>query len=463
MPKFYKLTLCCLLTACTVGPDYQSPQLYSDSVIKSELGLKKDYQVPTNWYMQFCDQQLNDLISIGLNNSTDIAIAVSRLQQARAELDITRTAFLPQVNVDGGYKFQKNSKNIGVAIDTEYYNAGFDASWELDIWGKGRRQTEAAQAAMLAQKYTLDNIRTAVIAELASNYINLKMAVEKLRLARENIALQRDIFATVNAKYQSGLADSIAYNQAKYLLSTTEASIPALESEIEQYKNAVSVVAGILPSQLPFDPNKRSIVFTRTYKFDTAMVYNLPASVVRRRPDVASAERNLASQNALIGVAVANLYPDVSVTALWGMASKKGSNLFGANSQSYGYEPTFSLPLLDWNRLQNEIEKQKFAKDEAFATYKNTVLTAISELKNSMISVQNELNTNRSLARALSEMQSVVQSSTSRYENGLLDFSDLLQAEQNRINAQNSYIESQAQIFKNLISYYKASGGGYLK
>ena len=448
--------------ACTVGEDFSRPALYNDSVIKQELALKNGTQPSKSWYALFGDEQLNILIEQGLKNSTDIEQAIAILRQARAELKISQAGFLPQINARGGYNYQKNSKNIGPTADTHYYNAGFDASWELDIWGKGRRQDEAAAAMLKAEEYSLNQVKNVVAAEIASDYVNLKLAVEKLRIAKQNLALQRDIFGVVKSKYQSGLTDDIAYNQAEYLLNSTETQIPQLQSQVEQYKNALAVLSGVLPSQLPLDSEKRSPIFSNAYQYNIKAMYNLPASVIRQRPDVAAAEQNLAAQNALVGAAVADLYPNVSISALWGYAASSGNSLFNSKSQGYSYEPLLSLPLLDWNRLQNQLNKQKYQKQEAFAVYKKTVLTAVGELKNAMANVQNELKRNRLQNRALANMNKVVAASSEKYRSGLIEFSDFLTMEQNRMQAQNSSLESKAGIFQNLIAYYKASGGGYL-
>lgn len=448
--------------ACTVGEDFSRPALYNDSVIKQELALKNGTQPSKSWYALFGDEQLNILIEQGLKNSTDIEQAIAILRQARAELKISQAGFLPQINARGGYNYQKNSKNIGPTADTHYYNAGFDASWELDIWGKGRRQDEAAAAMLKAEEYSLNQVKNVVAAEIASDYVNLKLAVEKLRIAKQNLALQRDIFGVVKSKYQSGLTDDIAYNQAEYLLNSTETQIPQLQSQVEQYKNALAVLSGVLPSQLPLDSEKRSPIFSNAYQYNIKAMYNLPVSVIRQRPDVAAAEQNLAAQNALVGAAVADLYPNVSISALWGYAASSGNSLFNSKSQGYSYEPLLSLPLLDWNRLQNQLNKQKYQKQEAFAVYKKTVLTAVGELKNAMANVQNELKRNRLQNRALANMNKVVAASSEKYRSGLIEFSDFLTMEQNRLQAQNSSLDSKAGIFQNLIAYYKASGGGYL-
>lgn len=458
--KHLLLMLSCLVVSCSVGPNYTTPEFYNNAALKQELSLQKSHNISEKWYKSFADEQLNLLIEQGLKNNTDIDAAVARLHQARAIQKINKVAFWPQIGGRGGYTYEKNSKNIGPTADTDYYSVGFDASWEIDLWGKGRRNDEASAAQVKMAEYSLNNVRVSVVAEIALNYINLKLSEEKLRIARQNLRLQRDIFSTVKAKYQSGLSDDIAYNQAEYLLSTTEAQIPTYQTEIESYKNALSVLSGILPSGLPLNSEK-SPIFNAGYKYNTSALYNLPADVVRSRPDVAAAEQNLIAQNALIGVAVADLYPNISVTALWGYAAGGGNSLFNSKSQGYNYEPLVTLPLLDWNRLQNKIEQQKEVKKEALAQYKKSVLNAVSELKNSMIAVQNELKSNQAQNRALIKMSRVVEATANRYQSGLIDFSELLQAEQNLLSAQNNSLESRARIFRNLVAYYKAGGGGY--
>lgn len=451
-----------VIAACTVGADYKHPDLYNDNKIRQELALRQGCQPEKDWYALFGDKQLNRLIEIGLQNSTDIEIAAARLKQARALLKISQAAFLPQINGSGGYNYQKNSKNIGPTADSRYYSVGFDASWEFDLWGKGRRQNEAAFAEVVAGEYTLNNVKTVVAAELAANYINLKLALEKLRIAKQNLSLQKDIQATVTSKYQSGLTDDISYNQSEYLVDSTEAQIPALQSEIEQYKNALAVVAGVLPSQLPLDDSKRSEIFISNYQFNTQSLYSLPADVIRNRPDVAAAEQNLVAQNALVGAAVADLYPNIGVSALWGYAAGGGNSLFNSKSQGYSYKPSAVLPILDWNRLQNQVEKQKQVKAEALAQYKKTVLSAVAELKNAMTAVQNELKSYQAQNSALAKMQKVVNATAERYRSGLIDFSEFLTMEQNLLQAQTQNLNSRAQVFQNLVAYYKASGGGYL-
>ena len=228
--------------------------------------------------------------------------------------------------LSGGWKYDRGSRRIKYASDSHYYSAGVDASWELDLWGKNRRQTEADEAQVSAFEYSLQNVKVALTAEIASDYAYLMQNRELLKTARENEILQKQIFASVEAKYESGLVDAITYNQAKYLLSQTQAEIPTYESNIESYKNALAVLLGVMPSEVIIAQD--SPLFKRSCGIDKKLVHGIPIGAVRFRPDVATAERKLAAQNALIGKAVAELYPDVSISAFWGYASQGGHGLF---------------------------------------------------------------------------------------------------------------------------------------
>lgn len=460
---FKKISLfCCVLaTACSVGPNYEKAELYSDDKIKEELNLKEGNIVETDWFKQFKDNTLNKLIDLGRQNNTDITIAISRLRQARTNLDIDKTTNLPMINIQGGYTYEKNSKNIGMTANTDYFSIGFDASWELDLWGKGRRQIEADKAKIKSLEYELKDVKITLVSEIAKNYIKLMQTNEELHITKRNLFLQKEMYNLVKSKYKNGLTDEISYNQAEYLLKTLESKIPEQQSQIEEYKNSLSVLIGVLPSELPVNVNNRSPIFKQSYKYNTKMVYNLPVNTIRNRPDVSSAEQNLIAQNALIGKAVAEIYPTVNISALWGFAATNGSNLFNLNSQNYSYSPLIDVPLLDWKRLQNNVKIQKYIREERLAEYKNTVLNAIVELKNAITVFQNNVTSNNKQIQALNNINKVVLLSRDKYKNGLIEYSDLLQSEQNLLDAQQQYINSKAQIMQSVIAYYKASGAGY--
>lgn len=459
MIKNYICLLLIFTAACTVGPDYESPQIYEDMQISQSLKLKGGgIKISQQWYEQFNDKNLNFLIESAVNHNSDLNAGIARLRQARITADINRAQYLPMLNADAKYDYGKASKNIGLAGDTNYFQLGLDASWELDIWGAGRRLNEQSLAKFSSAMYSLRNLRVTVIAETAKTYFALKTAQEQLRIAQNNLKLQQDIYRTVSDKYRSGLTDSAAFNQAAYITETTKAAIPALEYKIEAYKNALAVLTGMLPQQIntgSCNPIKQA------YKYNTDLLYNLPSDIIRSRPDVKAAERNLAAQNAAIGQAVAELYPNLSISGLFGVQSSAGSKLFNSDSKAYGYIPSAVMPLFNWNKLQNNIELQKQIRAETYETYRQTLLQAVEELGNAITATQKEFAANNAHRNAVYRMRQAFEATRSKYRNGLIEFSDLLKTEQDLLQAETDLAASNGAIYQNIIAFYKATGGGY--
>ncbi len=441
--------------SCSVGPDYVRPDFYDEATMARELHFKTPQPLPEKWYRRLGDSHLDNLVEKGLQNSTDIHTAVERLRQARATLSINTASYLPQAGLKGGYNYDKYSKNIGMAADSHYYTAGFDASWELDLWGKGRRQREADEASVLAAEYTLQDARNVVAAEIAAAYISLLQNMENLRFSEQNARLQQDIFATVSAKYNSGLSDETSYREAQYLLEDAQAQIPQYQAEVEKYKNALATIIGILPSELNLSKLPSKLLFPETNKEELSA---FPLYVVRLRPDVAAAEQKLIMQNALVGAAVAELYPDVSISGLWGYAAQGGSKLIRSSSQTYNYAPLLTMPLLDWNKLQNNIKLQESVRQEYLENYKQTVLNAVTEIRNAQTAYETSKNSTRNKYAAWQSMQIAAELARKKYESGLSEFADVMRTQQNMLNAQQEYISALAQSIQQLIAFYKAIG-----
>jgi NodT family efflux transporter outer membrane factor (OMF) lipoprotein len=441
--------------SCSVGENYVPPKSYSDATLAQNLNISAAKPLPQKWYTDFADVQLTALVEQGLKNNTDIKTAILRLKQARTQLQITKVAALPQINAQGGYNYDKQSKNIGITADSHYYSAGLNASWDIDIWGKNRRQIEADRALLKAAEYTLENVKILIAAEIISAYINLRQNSENLRLTEKNARLQQEILNTVKSKYNNGLTDETAYSEAQYLLENTRAQIPQYRIAIEQYRNALATLIGVLPNELPLNDTKLTPLSTSKITAHHNL-REFPASAVRFRPDVAAAEQNLIAENALVGAAVAELYPNISLSGLWGYAAQGGSNLIRPNSQTYNYAPLISLPLLDWNRLQNNVRLQKYIKAEALADYKQTVLDAVSEIKNAQTAFYENRAAAQNKARALQNMRKAAELTQKKYESGLIEFSQVVRTQQNLITAEQDYVAVTAQVLQNLTAFYKA-------
>lgn len=460
MYKFYIGILALLFSSCSVGPDYVPPETYNEGQIKTELNLITSTKERKKWYDFFQDEQLQYLIAQGIKNNANINIAKLRLQQSRSVSIINKASFLPQVGLTGTYQYEKVSKNIGPAADSRYYSLGFDASWEVDIWGKGRRQNEADLAAISAAHYNVSHVKLIITAEIITNYIKLAQNQEKLRIAQQNATSQQNLVNIIYSKYTNGLVGEVDYNQAKYLLAEIKSQIPEFSEQTDVYKNAIAVLLETLPSQLPIAENKIKIL-SQKLNFRNDFVYELPADIIRKRPDIAMAEQQLIQQNAKIGEAIADLYPAVNLSAVLGYAARSTGRIIASSSQTDNYSPAVTLPLLNWNKLTESIKLQQLEKEEALVNYKNTIINAISELKKAITAYQNNLAINKQQEISLATMRKTLDLKLKQYENGLTDYSDVLQAQQNCLSAENKYIDSKSQIYQSIVTYYKATGSFY--
>lgn len=463
MPKKYLLSLSLILLAsCSVGPDYKRPEIFSDQQVASSLNLKPvESQVSIEWYKQFNDAMLNQLITQSLNESPNVNVAIERLRQSRQNLKINSKEYFPQLDADGSYHYAKDNISYGRAITTDYYQAGLDASWELDIWGAGRRLTESSKALMQAAASNLDNVKLSMTAEVATTYLNLRSYQEQLRIAERNLKLQKEIYELVKTKYDVGLADDIALNQAKYIVENTQSLVPSLQSGIESYQNALSILVGQLPGELQEDLQiTKGNLIRRRFSFDLTKLYELPVTVLRNRPDVQISEQNLIAQNAKIGQAVAALYPNVSVSGFFGFQSSKIAGLVDSDNNTYSYSPVISLPIFHWGQLTNAIKLQESVTKEYFYNYQQSLLTAAGEVKNSMVALEKEYNKNTSTRNAVKAQRQVAELTLDKYKQGLLEFSDVLTSQQNLLDSQNALVTSNAQIYQNIVTFYKSVGGG---
>ena len=463
MSRLWLLCSVAIISSCTVGPDYKRPQLFPDSDIAESLQLSgKENTINQEWYKEFNDVFLNTLIAQGLEYSPNIQVAIEKLRQARQNLRINAVQNLPIIDADGSYNYSNNSINYGIPVSTDYYQVGLDASWELDIWGGGRRLTESSLAMLKSASANLDNVRLSLTAEIAGNYFKLRQAQEQLRIAEKNLNLQSDIYKLVKDKYDVGLSDDITLNQSLYLLQTTQAGIPELKSEIENYQNSLAILVGRLPGQLQSllsDPKSNPVA--HKFEYDLSSLYDLPLDVIRNRPDVRIAEAELISQNAKIGQAISKLFPNISISGFLGWQAKNLSSLISSDTDVYNYSPAISLPLFDWGALTNNVELQKSLTKEQLYLYKNSLLAATSEIRTSISNINQEYERNSATKQALEAQEQVSELTLLKYKQGLVEFSEVLTAEQNLLSAQKDNIISNSNIYQDLISFYKMIGGGY--
>lgn len=463
----YKLFLFITLCSCAVGPDYTYEKFFEDEDIQKSIGLNKienDNQKYSFSLYDFNDFSLNKFMDDVQENSSTIKIAILKLKQARESLRIAFKDNLPLFDFTGKYNFINENKNTGGLMGADYYQTGIDVSWELDIFGGGRRKTESAKAQYNAMLYNLKNINVSLVSEVAINYINLRNMEQQLLNAKENLKMQEEAYNLIKDQYNVALTDEITLSQAKYLLETTKMSIPKLEYQKKNYENSIAILLGKLPESIneTLDKTTENII-NKPFDFDLKRLYNLPISVVRNRPDVKIAEENIIAQNAQIGVAISKLYPSISLSSFFGFQSLKWTDLVEGDSKINTFIPMLNLPIFHWNQLNNNVNIQKYLKEEALLSYKKTLLNAIGEIKNSITAIEKGFEIGQAATQAFENMKTVAELNWQKYKLGLVSYNDVLDAEQRRISAQADMVNANANLYLSLVNFYKAIGGKPLR
>ena len=452
-----------LMMACSVGPDYKQEKLFSDDEISKSLNLQTPFPNQKNFMIvDFCDDVLNQLIKDAEISSPNLKMAILKLRQAREVLKIDVKNGFPTFDIGAKYNYVNESNNMETLVKNDYYQIGVDMAWEIDIFGKTRREAESSKAQYRAMVENLKNVNVSLISDIATNYINLRMAEQNLKNMRENILLQEDVYNIISERFNADLVDEMTLSQSKYLLENMKMQVPMLEYQREMYANALAVLLGKLPQSLDeFLHSENKNLVSRVFEYDVEKLYRLPVSIIRSRPDVRMAEENLISQNAEIGVAVANVYPSFSLSGFLGFQSLKFSNLIERDSVGHSLVPEMVLPLFHFSQLRNNIEVQKLKRDEAEVNYEQTLLNAVAELRNAIVAIDKEYKVNKSASLAYQKMSEVSYLMWKKYLSGLVEYTDVLTAEQNRLEAQTNMVNSNANLYKNIITFYKAIGGKY--
>lgn len=447
------------VSACQMGPDYEQPQFFTQSAIQKALN------TTTNSTHHFTpkdlqDTTLNTLLDKAFQNSPTLQQALWRLRGTRFSLAVTQAGLFPTFDATARYNDIKNSQNMGQILNEDYFQVGLDASWELDLFGSQRRRIEAERANVQSTLYAVQQTTVSLTAEVARLYIQTRTFQELVRQTRRNIRLQEEMTQLVKDKRKTGLASDLSLEQALYLLKNTSATLADLEYQHAESKNALALIVGELPGGVDeiLKQNTSSFV-TRSFRFDLNKITQISADVVRNRPDVRAAEENLIAQNALVGAAIADMFPKVSLSALFGLESLTWGHLWKAKSLTHTITPGITAPLFHFGALKENVAVQKALKEEYVYAYQQALLQAANDVKNAIIALYQEHQHYLLLKETYRHADTVATLMQSKYKNGLIDYTDVLQAEQNRLKAQIEMIQSVGSLYTDLIRFYKAIGG----
>jgi NodT family efflux transporter outer membrane factor (OMF) lipoprotein len=462
-----------LLFGCIkVGPNFVRPKVEvapnwmeaGDKRVKSEPA---DYR---NWWHAFDDQVLDRLIDRAYRENLSLRIAGVRVLEARAQLATVTGEIFPQTQQAFGFlQYNRTSERAPLAnleprslLEFRQSEVGLLASWELDFWGKFRRAIESADASLLATVANYDNVLVSLTAEVASNYIQIRTLEKRLRIARENVETQKESLKIAEVRFQHGIARELDVEQAKTLLNDTVASIPSLKTQLQQAKNALSVLLGMPPGDLA-DLMEGAAEIPAS---PPQVVVGIPANLLRRRPDIRSAEQQAAAQCTQIGIAKSDLYPAFSLNGTFGFLSSDAgkfslSDIFQWKSRTMQAGPTVQWNILNYGRITNNVRVQDARFQELLIAYQNTVLEAQQEVGDNLTAFLRAQERAESLAQSAASAKKSLDVAILLYRAGLADFTTVLIAQQALLNEQDKLAITLGNISSSLVGVYRALGGGW--
>jgi NodT family efflux transporter outer membrane factor (OMF) lipoprotein len=459
------LTSLTLLVGCAVGPDYEKPAANTPTQWSEPLagGEKNGDDVVTAWWKTFHDPELDSLINRAAQANLDVKIAEARVREARAQLGTADSDFGPTVDATGSYTRERLDPNGVLPVPPSLtkplnvYQAGFDASWEIDVFGGERRNAEAADAELSAAEFGRRDALVTLLGEVARNYVEARGYQRRLEIARENIQAEQDAVTLASDSFQKGLTSELDVRQASTLLATTQADVPTLESSLKISIHRLSVLLAQPPGALLAELSATAPIPSTP----SEVPVGLPADLLQRRPDVQQAERELAAATANIGVATADLFPKFYLTGATGEQSISASNWFSPGSTFWSVGPTVQWRIFDANRIRSNIQLQNARQEEALARYEKTVLGSFEDVEDALVAYANEQVRRQSLDQAAASSEDALHLANQRYANGLASFLDVVDAERTLYATQDQLAQSDRTIAVNLITLYKALGGGW--
>ena len=447
-----------------VGPDYLRPAapVAPNWIDEHDTRLDTSDQDLHQWWIVFDDPTLDALITNAVQQNLSLREAGYRVLQARAARGIVAGSLFPQQQAAGaGYSRNAISRSAANSdfIPERFFDqwdAGFNLAWELDFWGRFRRAIEAADADLDASIEGYDQVVVTLLADVAATYVEIRTLQQRIVLAQQNVTLQRETFTIADARFRGGQVSELDVDQATSTLAQTEALIPQLEVQLRQATNRLCVLLGMPPADLitmlgwgpvPTAPERVSI--------------GIPAELLRRRPDVRRAEREVAAQSARVGVATAELYPHIGVTGTIGVSSERINRLFTTSSFQGSVGPSFQWNILNYGRLLNNIRLQDALLAELIVVYQNKVLQANAEAENGIVQFLRTQDTARYLNTSVTAAQKGAVVAVAQYRNGTTDFNRVALVQQNLVQQQDLLTQAQGDIALGLVEVYRALGGGW--
>lgn len=453
--------LAAALSGCAVGPNYLKPvTAVSPQFLGTPQGPYSGDDAQARFWTQFSDPTLDRLVDEALAANHDLRIALGHLVEARAERRVAKLDLLPTVTASGGFTDERLSAAeslFGQPINAHFYDAGFDAFWELDLFGRVRRNVEAQSAQVQGAEASLRDAQVSVTAEVARRYFELRGAQTQLAVARRNVDNQRETLELTRARLDAGRATEFDTSRAQSQLSTTLATIGPLEASVARSIHRLAVLTAREPNAL----NELLAPPRELPELPQLTAVGDPAGLLRRRPDIRVAERQLAASTARVGVAMGDLFPKVTFTGSFSYSAAPGSPLGGDLTRGYVVGPSISWAAFDLGRVKAQVEGSRARADVALAGYEQTVLRALEETEDALVTHARTRDSLREAADAAAASRTAARIARTRYEGGMVDFLEVLDAERTELAAEDRLAQSRTDAATSLIALYKALGGGW--
>ncbi|HTV84959.1 MAG TPA: efflux transporter outer membrane subunit [Dyella sp.] len=447
------------LAGCaSVGPDYKTPHTPSATLQGIDAQWESNTQFQAAWWKQFNDPALDALIEHAAKGSLDLAIAQARLAESRALLGTAKSDQIPTIDAGASYSraFEQQPGFTTQRIPIDTYQAGFDASWEIDVFGGIRRSVEAARADTQASEASLRDAQVSLFAEVARNYFELRGTQQRLAIAERNIANQADTLKLISARAQIGTASEQDVASASAQLSAAKAQLPVLDAQARGYTYRLAVLLGERPGELDVD------VSPATFKpVSTALPVGDAGDALSRRPDVRIAEREYAAATARIGVAKADFFPHITLGGFVGFLAGRSNDFGGPASRAFSFMPTITWNGLNVERVRSNLHASEARADAAQANYQRAVLLAVEDVDNAVVNYNAEHARVEQLIVQAQESRRAADLARVRYQEGATGYLELLDAERVQLSAEDALAQSESAIDTRAVALYKALGGGW--
>jgi multidrug efflux system outer membrane protein len=437
-----------------VGPDYirpdiEQPDNYRFSIDDSRAVANLD------WWAQFGDPQLEALVDAALRNNKDVRIAAERVLQFAARVDVSRADLYPQLGYEGSAGRSKTRLPGGGSVTDNAFFGGLNAGWELDIWGRVQRATEAERARLLAAEEIRRGIILSLVSEVATAYVRLLNLDEQLEITHKTVRSREESLRLFNLQFRGGVVSELEVAQVRSELEQARSRVPQIERQIALLENALSVLIGQNPG-----PIIRGRAFDALQ--EPPMPAGIPSELLQRRPDIRAAEQQLIAANALIGVAEAQYFPRISLTGLFGFSSNELSDLIESDSNIWNYGGGLLGPLFDGGRIASEIRATEAAQRQAILDYQRVVLESFREVDDSLIDYRKLQEIAAAQRRQLAALRDYARFARLRYDEGQVSFIEVLDADRRLFDAELSDAINRGDVTIALIGAYKAMGGGWV-